>query len=136
MTESLDIAVHYSVRQTFKNAILRRNNLKKTYVFVNQVSKPRSLMIEKYESYDKLEIKYEAPKHAFCKHMHQDSQDRKKKLDTEGNYHNKIPGLSLLDEYVADYSLVKPRFLIEIEPSGFDYEKYMKFLKYLFENIN
>ena len=138
MTESIDMAVHYSVRKTLKyfTESLRGNNLKKTYVFVNQVSKPRNLMIEKYESYDKLKIKYEAPKHPFCKNVHQDSPDRKMKIDSEGRYHNKVPGLSLLDEYVADYSLVKPKFFIEIEPSGFDFEKYLKFKKYLFEKIN
>ena len=53
------------------------------------------------------------------------------KIDHEGRYDKKIPGLGLLDEYVADDSLVKPRFLIEIEPSGIDYEKYLNLNNFL-----
>ena len=83
-------------------------------------------------SYHRLEPKYEAPKYAFCKNVHQDSPDRIYKVDSEGRFHKMVPGLSLLDEYVADDSLVKPIFLIEIEPSGTDYEKYLNLMNYLF----
>ena len=57
------------------------------------------------------------------------------KIGTEGRYHKKIPGLSLLYEYIADDSLVKPRFLIEIEPSGIDYEKYLNLNNFLHNKI-
>ena len=32
----------------------------------------------------------------------------------------KIPGLSLLDEYVVNSSLIKPRILIKLAPFGFN----------------
>ena len=67
--------------------------------------------------------------------MHKESPDRKIKIDTEGRYVKKIPGLSLLDEYVADDSLVKPRFLIELEPSGIDYKKYLNLNNFLHNKI-
>ena len=57
------------------------------------------------------------------------------KTDTEGRYDKNIPGLSLLDEYVADDSLVKPRFLIELEPSGIDYKKYLNLNNFLHYKI-
>ena len=112
----------------------------KTYVFVNQVSKSKSLKIEKYKSYKLQREKqsdHEAPKHAFCKHMHKDSPDRKLEIDAEGRLysHTKITGLNLADEYVAKNSLVKPRYLIILEPSGLDYKKFSEFDKYLLEKI-
>ena len=46
-----------------------------------------------------------------------------------------IPGLSLLDEYVVDDSLVKPMYLIEIEPSDTDYAKYLNLMNFLLYKI-
>ena len=137
MTESIDIAVHYSIRKSSNNCYdyFSGSELKKTYVFVNQVSNPTNLKTEKYESYHTLRQKYAAPKHPFCKNVHQNSPDRIYKVDTEGRFHKMVPGLSLLDEYVADDSLVKPRFLIEIEQSGTDHVKYLNLIKFLLNRI-
>ena len=142
MTESLDMAVYYSIRKTLKDwtKSFRRKKLMKTYFFVNQVSELKSLKVEKYLIY-KLQYdngsNHEAPKHPFCKHMHKDSPDRKLTIDVEGRLytHKKISGLNLVDEYVAKNSLVKPRYLIIIEPSGLDYEKFLEFDKYLDKKI-
>ena len=135
MTESLDMAVYYSIRKTQNDYTepIRGNKLIKTYVFINQVSKPSRLKIEKYKSYYRLKDNYTAPKNAFCKYVHQDSPDRKMNVDAEGRLYSyrKITGLNLGDEYVADDSLVKPIFLIEIEPSGIDYEKYLNLVMLL-----
>ena len=137
MTESIDIAMIYSIRKTLNNwkkPFCGRTSMK-TYFFVNQVLESKSLKIEKYKSYHKLNNNYAALKHPFCKHMHQDSPDRKVKIDSKGRLHSnkKIPGLSLADEYVADKRSLKPRFLIVIEPSGLDYEKYLEYKKFLLE---
>ena len=137
MTESLDIAVQYSARKTLNdwNEEFCEDNIPTTYVFVNQVFKPKSLKIKKYASYHIMKNNCQPLKHPFCKHMHQDSTNRKMKMDTEGRYHIKVPGLSLLDEYVADDSLVIPRFLIEIEPSGFDFNKFTTMNDFWFNKI-
>ena len=137
MTNSLDMAVYYSLRKTLKNWKdgFSEQELKKTYVFVNQVSKSKSLKIKKYKSYNRLADKYTAPKHLFCKYMHKDSPDSKMKEDNERKYYKKIPGLSLSDEYVADDSLVKPRFFIVLEPSSIDYKKYSSFNEFLVNKI-
>ena len=139
MTESIDMAVHYSIRKTCSiwREPFHRNTLMKTYIFINQVCVLKCLKVEKYESYKRLYDHYAALKHPYCKHVHQNGPDRKMKIDAEGrlNSHRKITGLNLGDEYVADDSLVKPRFLIEIEPFGIDYEKYMNLTMFLCKKI-
>ena len=144
MTESIDIAAHYSLRKTqqeeFFNSVCGNKSKKmmKTYIFVNEVAEPRSLKVEKYESYCSLSNNnYVFPKHSFCKYINKLSPERKIEIDDEGRFNSdeKMPGLSLLDEYVADSSLIKPRFLIKIEPSGFNSDKFDGFEKYLKENL-
>jgi hypothetical protein len=137
LTESIDIAVHYSIRKTLKDWQRPHSESKciKTYVFVNEVVEPKSLKVEKYGRYFELKQISTAPKHPFVKHMHQCSPDRKVQIDARGRACRKIQGLSLLDEFVADCSLVKPRFLIEIDPSGFDYNKYLSFCYYCYDKI-
>ena len=136
MTESIDYAAHYSIRKTNSKILLTPNCVKKNmsfYIFVNEVAEPRSLKVEKYESYCSLSNNnYVFPKHPFCKYINKLSPERKIEIDDEGRFNSdeKMPGLSLLDEYVADCSLVKPRFLIKIDSSGFNNEKYSSFMKF------
>ena len=40
-----------------------------------------------------------------------------------------------MDEYVVDDSLVKPMYLIEIEPSDTDYAKYLNLMNFLLYKI-
>ena len=134
MTESIDIAAFYSLRKTHKfEKLVYKNKNMKTYVFVNEVAEPESLKVEKYGSYRRLKMNSALPKHPFCKYMHKDSPERKMEIDDEGRFNSdeKLSGLSLKDEYVADGSLIKPRFLIKIESPGFNYEKYINFHNYL-----
>ena len=149
MTESVDVAAHYSIRKIYqeyreklkpyalrlsKETYVYKNRKKmKTFIFVNEVAEPRSLEIEKYGSFRSLKMNNALPKHPFCKHMHEKSVDRKIEIDAEGriNSDEKLRGINLFDHYVAYSGLLKPRYLIKIESSGFDYEKYLSFEKYL-----
>ena len=143
MTESIDYAAHYSIRKAGVTAkkLSKPTCVKKSmkiYIFVNEVAEPRSLKVEKYENYDILSNRnYAFPKHPFCKHMHKNSPDNKMKIDADGRFNSgeKISGLSLQNEYVADWNLIKPKFLIKIESSGFNYKKYRSFMEYLVENL-
>ena len=80
----------------------------------------QKLKTYKYPSYRTLRRKNKPLKRKFCKHMFVRSENigkKRYKKDFLGRmYRNKeIHKWGLFDEFVADDSLVKPRYLIEME---------------------
>ena len=112
MSDCSDTAYIYSVPDYYINDKFR------VFIFVNEVLGSNELKTFKYSSYNEIRREKKPPKSPFCKHMFQKSEHIAKKRfkqDASGRlYRNKeVSKLSIMDEYVADQSLVKPRYLIE-----------------------
>ena len=92
----------------------------KAYIFVVEVAETQNLKTLKFSTYNELIRENKPLEGEFCKHMYFKSKKigkKQYKRDFLGRiYRNKeVQKWSIFDEFVADESLVKPRYLIEME---------------------
>ena len=85
-----------------------------------EVAETQKLKTLKYSSYKRLSRENKPLEGSFCKHMFLKSENigkKRYKKDFFGRiYRNKeVHKWSIFDEFVANESLVKPRYLIEID---------------------
>ena len=137
MTECSDMACHYSTRQMLWQSESEYEETCTYCIFYNEVVGSEYLDTVKYDNYMKLKNTFDPPvfKHPFRKYMHKSSPETSKEFDytrdDQGRYYRckKIDNCSLADEYVADASLIKPRYMILLK-AKVDYKQYECFLNY------
>ena len=134
MTECSDMACHYSNRQMLWKSESQYET-RANCIFYNEVMESENLDIKKYDSYMNLKNISDPVKYQFRKYMHKSSPEAIKEFDytrdDQGRYYRcrKIDNCSLADEYVADASLIKPRYVIILK-SKVDKKRYDSFLNY------
>ena len=127
MTECFDVAIGYSECKSWPQT--------STFVYVNEVltsEDPKTHTFSFYSNIDDVEKPLESK---FCKHRHFNSPDATSndyKWDEIGRKYRKtgLSKWSACDEFVADSSLVKPRYLIRLEAKANEdvLNKYLNFV--------
>ena len=138
MTECTDIAAHLALR------LVRNEDRNPAHcIFINEVMGSKRLRPATFNSSKDLGMIKHA-KNSFIKHMHESSTEASSleafnylnnenyRSDGQGRYYKrkKIDTCSLADVYVADASLVKPRYLLMLK-AKVDDQKYGCFSEFL-----
>ena len=120
MTDCLDVAIHYSNRKMENHSeTIYVNNT--NYIFFNEIVKLQTPHVSIFDAYpiykDSEQNKTQIT--SFRKFMYKSSPATTSadyKSDSQGRQYRytKIPICSLVDEYLADASLVRPRYFIEL----------------------
>ena len=113
MSECTDTAFLYSAQ--FSDS----DNENNTYIFVNEVMETEKLKDFRYNSYNTLEHVTFRPRSPFRKYMFKRSPRIAKKRyrrDPKGRRYrnNAVNKWSIMDEYVANEHIVKPRYIISL----------------------
>ena len=124
MTDCSPIAHEYSIGKYMTDCVgaaalyCGRFN-ENSYIFVNEVLKSESLKLIKHSRNERKFKRDSKPEHQFEKHVYGGSQqltEKNFKEDSLGRKYRNI-AVSEEDEYVADESLVVPRYLIVVCPT-------------------